>query len=454
MGKKTDPQLIKGYIFFCTVLVLAFLCFAAYKIQPYKSGAEYRGLKDYSEQDGTALVSLTINDFPITINTFAAGSQYETAWLTTETETTFTFGTFEACRFWLNGIEVFPGQSVLLKIDSISDANLIPIRIVDNRSDYDRTVYLRTLPTALPTIYVKAYHNEEQMLSPLLCAVGSYIVKYDCFGNVLFYRLSANAVDFQSVLTDNGKRYTFLERVTGETNGANGGYKAVVMNEHYQVIDIIDSITLNGETFPLYKNGFQMISDGDYILTAAVPTVLYPDAASEPEALLGDRSIVYYLARRSGGEILWTWDSAKVPVVPQEDVEESVDGEYRDNLCFSDLVYSKTVGKIAVSFDHAEEPVILDATRGVEISSDTALRDKETYKKQSNMNLRAEYQTQHSMAWAQMDENGAYLLVSYADVDRMIGSVYDMRTNRLLEDLILSRNYEEIYFDKITFDAA
>ena len=443
---------LKKRIYFGTVLFLLLICIAAYKIQPYKSGAEYRsGLKDYSEQDGTAQVNLTINDFPITINTFAPDSEYETAWLTTETETAITVGPFAACRIWINGIEVMPEQSISLNVESISNTGRIPIRILDDRSDYDRTVYLRTLPAALSAISVESYGKETASLSPLLCSVGNYIVKFDSSGSVLYYRFVGNAVDFQSVVTKSGKRYTYLESVASEATEEYGSYKAVVMDEHFKVIDIVENITVNGESFPLCKNGFHMLNDGDYVLAAAVPTVRYPEPNSVSGELTGDRVIQYHLERRQNGGTIWSWDSSEVKNVPKSN-DPAYNGVYRDDLIFSDLVYDEMERRIMVAFEHAERPVILNIENGIEIAAEDDMIGTEIPYRSFDMDLSAAIETPFPVAWAQLDTTGQYLLVSYAEHDGIAGSVYDMRSRRLLEDIVFPAGLKDAYWDKFVFD--
>lgn len=444
-------MLLKKRIYFGTVLVLLLICIAAYKIQPYKSGAEYRILKDYSEQDGTSQVNLTVNDFPITINTFAPDSEYEVAWLTTETETEVTIGSFAACRIWLNGIEVMPEQSILLKVDNISNADRIPIRILDDRSDYDRTVYLRTLPAALSAVSIESYGEENVPLPPLLCSVGNYIMKFDSNGNIMYYRLVGSAVDFQSVVTSSGKKYTYLERVTGAVKEEYDSYKAVVMDEHYHVIDVIENIIVNGESFPLCKNGFHMLSDGDYVLAAAVPVVLYPESDLASGELEGDRVIQYHLERHQNGGTIWSWDSSEVRSIPNQN-ESSNDSIYRDDLVFSDLGYDEVEGRIAVAFEHAV--VILNADNGTEIAIGDGIIGEEISCETFGMDLSTALEIPLPAAWAQLDAPGRYLLVSYAEHNGIAGSVYDMHSKRLLEDIAFPAGLEDAFWDKFMFDDA
>lgn len=348
---------------------LVLITIAAY-LQPYKAGKEYRELKDYSETMGTQTIAFTINDYDLLVDTYADKAIYEAGWLTTEQETVLTVGEFSGCAVTVNGIPVESGGSVSFWLDTLSKDTLIPIQIVDERTDWVHGFSIRTLPLNIPQFDFPVSSDEE---GAFCFSIENYLIKMNHRGEILYYRVSMGASDFQQV-NQNGKvRYTFCEAVDEliVSDPAQGAYKGVVMDEKYQVIDIIETTLLSKDEakgYRLCEYGFEYIDDGHYIVATAYPSCVsnIPDTVKHNN--LGVRVVANRVQEIKNGEIIWSWDT-----IDNQELYEygDLDKDYYNNRSlYADYAYLNDIainGKdqtVVCSFQNLNAIVFLDRKTG------------------------------------------------------------------------------------------
>lgn len=329
-------------------IILCGLVFASIFIQPYKSGAEYRGLKDYSEDDGTAMIPLKVNDFELTLNTHAPETAYDVGWLTTEQDTVISIGEFRAERVWINEREIKSGETISLRLDSLNRQENIVVKIQDDRSDWVRQIYIRTIPENFPDLEVDHYASIEDADHTYCFAIGDFLVKMDTSGNIVYYRASVGATQFRPYYNEKKAcvRYSFLEQTGQNPLTSMPEYKAVIMDEKYNVIDIIDGAKRSGqedEFIPLTVGGFFYIEDGHYLIAAANPTVVYNIPDKLPHEPMGAHIIENFVQEIKDGVPVWTWESAQHPELYLESNQEFLERgkEYIDYAHLSGVFYTK-----------------------------------------------------------------------------------------------------------------
>lgn len=357
-------------------IILCGLVFASIFIQPYKSGAEYRLLKDYSEEDGTVMIPLKVNDFELTLDTHAPETAYDVGWLTTEQDTVISIGEFHAERVWINDREIKSGETISLRLESLNSQENIVVKIQDNRTDWVRQLYIRTLPLDFPDIEAAYYTISEDMDNEYCFALDNFLVKMDSRGNIVYYRVSNGATQFrQHYSQEKGcVRYSFLELTNQDPLTLMPSYKAVVMDENYNVIDIVSGLQKSGQpdtSIPLAQNGFCYIEDEHYLIAANNPTIVYNIPDGIPHEPMGTHVIASIVQEIENGASIWEWNSVHCPELYLESDQDYLDftKSYIDYAHLSGLSYTMD-GTVLIAFEHLNAVIsILSKGKEWEISA-------------------------------------------------------------------------------------
>lgn len=367
----------KREVILCLTLLLLALCYAlSIYAQPYKSGKELRGLKDYSEVSATSSLTFYINDVPVTIDAYQTEVSYDVPWLTCEEETTIRMGDFVGYELTVQGQSLGSGESMTIRLNELSADQPIAITTVETRYDIVRTNYLRTLPQVLTDM--KAVYTTENSKNSYLFSKGDYLVKMDSSGNVLYYRLSSQPCDFRSVSDGENDRYVFLEYTGQQEFSGNHMYKGVLMDSHYQVLDIVDGFE---DQKGLVANGFEYLSDYHYIIASEQAAWVNNLPAAVPHDLNGVRVIENIVQEIQNGESLWVWKSTE----ESELYENSTFGNdfyntevlFADYVHISDLELSPQGDEVLCTMKHQEAVLCIPRTNPA--TADICYLDTEAY---------------------------------------------------------------------------
>lgn len=251
---------------------------------------------------------------------------------------------------------LFTGEIVLDKIDK--DTN-IKIEIVDG--DDDREYGIRTLPQDFPSVYFEPdndvdngvfyYTNfypttraDYQKEIPEERQFGSYVVKYDSKGSVLFYQKSAERelVGFnrwEDDVTDEKGYYYFSE--TSEDGFGHRSYRRgeyVILDDNYREINRVKPLKTelhNIDDLKTEMHDFVVLGKDHYILSDYVP-----------RDHNGVTVIDTYLQEQLNGEVIWEWSSKDVPlfsdvynndpatfeVIPSSEGTAAIDGIHTNSI--------------------------------------------------------------------------------------------------------------------------
>lgn len=327
--KETRNRLI---LFGCIIAVLILTGIAIFS-QPYKAGSDHYFIGDYEESSapvdyGTQYVNVSVNDFTFTIDSYADGAVYDTAWLTTEYDTVVTLGEFSGCNVWVNGMEVQPNSAVSFRVEQLTKDSYIDLKFSSINAASERSIKIRTLNSTFPDyqVYSNSEQNEDFCFS---IPDSNYIAKMDRNGNVLFYRLGAGASNFTQHNVDGKIRYSYMETTGGSLAEYSGykAYKGVVLNEQYNVIDIVERtlpVDDGRDIFGLCADGFEYIDDSHY-LTAS----LYSDYC-EPTSSGNYRVAVTRIQEIDQGSVVWNKDIYDPDMADYIKLSEPTDEETTD----------------------------------------------------------------------------------------------------------------------------
>lgn len=320
MKKETRNRII----LFAAIIAVLILSAIAIFSQPKYAGSESYGFFEYEDlADSTQYLNVTVNDFTIAMDTYVDGTIYDTAWLTTEYDTTITVGDFSGYRVYINSQEVAPGGTVSFRLDRLSKDSYIDVQTYSESGLPRRTMKIRTLNSSFPdmTTYNASNDNTDICYSIPDC---NYIAKSDHSGNVIFYRLGTGISCFRQYNVGGKIRYSFMEQ-TGTVfpdSSDDKCYQAVVMDEKYSVIDIITSTISEDGSYSngLCYDGFSYIDDFNYITASRYAA--YKESTSEGSY----RAAFTRVQNLLNGSAAWTKDYCSVSELnPAELVLESGD---------------------------------------------------------------------------------------------------------------------------------
>ena len=226
-------------------------------------------------------------------------------------------------RLTRNGNQ-FSGEIVLEKI---SHDDNIELKVFDG--DDDRTYLVRTLPEEFPTInfenttqvdkdlfyYTNFYPTtavDYRKNIPEEKQFGSYVVKFDHQGNVVFYQRNKEAelVNFnrwEDDITGEKGYYYFVETKTpgfGHRSYKRGEY--VILDDNFQEIDRVKpqkTMQHNTDDLKTEMHDFVFLEKGHYIMSDYVP-----------REHNGSTVIDTYLQEQVDGEVVWEWSSNADPL--------------------------------------------------------------------------------------------------------------------------------------------
>lgn len=286
------------------LLLVIMLLLCVFFSGPGKKYTNWEIQKDYLERNAPESFLLTVNGVELTIPTNQPGLTVDAGWLTTEHETKFCIGDFSAMSLWINGISVNPGSQIALQLDSLNSNAPIVLHIKDERTDWERDVFIRTLPLIISDISRVAPCTYEASERYYYFSLDNFLVKMNPNGETVYYRYGKHAKGFHpSPDSAPEKKYGYLEAYSVQNEEQ---FKAVVLNENYGVTEIFE--TMNSlEGAPVSIRGFQILGDGSYLVWGTYERLTADFGQDTLERRVQETVIQIW----QEGQVIWEWDSAK-----------------------------------------------------------------------------------------------------------------------------------------------
>lgn len=213
----------------------------------------------------------------------------------------------------INGTEYSNGSDYKLVVDKLSTDIKLDLSITNVTSGEVLSSYIATLPkssiigdvtsnNAPNGFYYLSYNNS--------------IFKLSTTGEVVYYKLVNNANLFNRTEVNGTVYYSYLEEIVSSEFAdvdATGSLRsqAIVMDEHYQEIDVVKSIiaTETVGALPLDNHQFRIIDLGHYVISAYNEKVVY----NIPDFEDGISVYETIIQEVKDGDLLFNWESSLHP---------------------------------------------------------------------------------------------------------------------------------------------
>ncbi len=266
--------------------------------------------EEYAADPETDVRYITINGHETAIDCFAPTLTWIDAdEMRTEVSNTFTFGDFSGYMVWLEGQEVSEGDTVELNLSSLSQAEGLELIVYAPETGVVCHYYIRTLHADFNS-YVYSNGAEEGYY---YYTSGDTIYKMDTDGNVVYYKSdSFSLINFRQTIVDGVTYYSYLEAYPlGTSDVTASQYKGVVMNDQYEVIDVIEQLSTDAgmpDNCILDSHEFMVLGEGHYIIGSYV----YQEVDNVPTDISADGTSYVQAAvvqEIKDGELVFQWCS-------------------------------------------------------------------------------------------------------------------------------------------------
>lgn len=304
------------------IVALVILCLAALTVF-FKGASMYRNthqkLNDilaYTAPNTNAVpgtnVTLLVNDMPVKISLNSSDVVYDCPTLNTEFDTVISTDNTKH-KITVNDQPLKDGTCTL-KLDAINSENRITIDI--DGTDY----YLRTLPDEFPPVTAMGQSSKNGYY---YTTMGSYVVKFDSKGQVVFYRRAnaTNAGPFRRYELDGEVVYAYLESRSSDTHiPLSGiGYRQtalIMLNEQYKKIDEVPYMADTEKVpadYPLENHDYLILGKNHYILTTYTGKRVNNIPSDVAGSEYGANVVACIFQEIKDGECIFEWDSTDHP---------------------------------------------------------------------------------------------------------------------------------------------
>ncbi|MFI3260052.1 MAG: aryl-sulfate sulfotransferase [Rikenellaceae bacterium] len=267
----------------------------------------------------------------------------------------------------INGVEYANGSNYQLMVDELSSQIRLDFCIENRSSGEVLTSYIATLPQSSIVGEVTSNNPPEGFY---YLAYANAIFKLSTLGEVVYYKLVNNANLFNRTEIDGVVYYSYLEETFSsefedvDDTGSRRS-QAVVMDEHYQEIDVVGNIiaTETVGALPLDNHQFHIIDLGHYLISAYNEKVVYnipnlEDGVSVYETIIQEIK---------DGELIFNWESSLHPEFYDlfDYREFSYDSVIPfDYLHFNSVMIDPSDGNFVVSFRALSSIIKMDRESG------------------------------------------------------------------------------------------
>ncbi len=209
----------------------------------------------------------------------------------------------------IDGVEYENGENYQLNVDELSTDIDLAIKIKNEQSGEILTSHLATLPQSHMIGDVVVNDPESGFY---YLAYNNSIFKMSTAGEVVYYKMVNDVTYFNRTEVDGVVYYSYLEEIFSDefdNVDLTGSLRcqAVVMDEHYQEIDVVKAIiaTDGVDALPLDNHQFEIIDLGHYIVSAYNEKMVY----NIPGYSDGVNVIEAVIQEIKDGELLFNWQS-------------------------------------------------------------------------------------------------------------------------------------------------
>lgn len=285
-------------------------------------------------------LKIYVNNEPIEIALNEPGSSYDCFTLNTEFETTIT--TEDTSHEITINEQAMTDGPYSLTLDSIGADKKVTLNV--NGYPY----YLRTLPEDFPQLTPQGESCKDGYY---YTTMGSYVVKFDSKGQVVFYRKAnaTNAGPFRRNEIDGEVIYSYLEGQDPSPHVALSGIgyrttKLVMLDEHYQKLEEVPYMVATDkvpENYPLENHDYQILGKDHYILTTYVGKKVNNIPSSLEGSEYGANVVACIFQEVKDGECIFEWDSTDHPELYEASLEA---GDYTNtSRMWSDYVHFNAI---------------------------------------------------------------------------------------------------------------
>lgn len=326
MNKKKKIGLVIALALLCVVSVFAFLkAFSMYrnthrKLDDIITLSSTKASSAPETQTSKGSLTLFVNQEPVVLTLDGSGAEYDCFTLNTEFETIITTKD-NTHEILINGVPM-DNQVASLKLDSISAADRITVTV--DGQEY----YLRTLPEDFPDLTPLGESSKDGYF---YTTMGTFVVKFDKKGQVVFYRRASatNAGPFRRTEVDGEVLYSYLEgRSSKEHPFLTGiGYRTtalIILNEQYQKIDEVPYMAETEKVpanYPLENHDYLILGKDHYILTTYVGKKVNNIPASLDGSEYGANVVACIFQEIKDGKCIFEWDSTDHPELYEASLE-------------------------------------------------------------------------------------------------------------------------------------
>lgn len=299
--------------------------------------------------------------------------------LTTEFPIEFSFEVPTGYTIKINN-QIIDENVINYQIDEINAMNNT-IEIVFQNDGGSINVHMQTLPFDYPMVSTVGEGVEPGVY---YYAANGYLTKMNEKGEIIYYQKEAlkngegtDVVDFKQIITESGKkRYCFGRRAYTNNLPTYQAYEWVIMDENYNVINIISTMSLseNINNLVMHDNhDILLIDDNHYIEAAYVHERVYniPKEVGIYEYGANVQAVV--IQEVMDGEVIWTWNSTDYPelygmctddLTNDTDLYANYTDSWSDYAHLNSFVIDPKDGNLVCSFRHFDAIIEINRSSG------------------------------------------------------------------------------------------
>lgn len=326
----------------------------------------------------TQFISLSLNECPLTLDSYANGAVYDAATLSRDKPNRIDIGGYEGYTIYVNDVELQPESGAEFELPQLSLDQKITVKYVEQETGAERVNYINTLPGGFTGYKILSDNPGEGCY---YFNLDNYVYKMNTNGEVLYWRVCGGADgvpggnDFKRTEVDGKVYYSFLYGGGSEEYRFLDGVKygrmqAFVVDENYRFYDNVAFLVPYediGVNCSIENHQFTVLGERHYLLTSYVGKRVYNIPDKVPHASGGVRVTAAVIQEVKDGQVVFHWDSTDYPELyelnPGADYFNKTD-YWTDYAHMNSVALDPRDGNLVVSFAKLNTVVKLDCSAG------------------------------------------------------------------------------------------
>lgn len=262
-------------------------------------------------------MELNVNGLPVFIDLNLDGTWYDLQQMTTEFAMPICVGALNGYQLYIDGVQVEPNSMTEVKLEKLDKLSGISIKLVQTGTGNEKYYYIRGLHQNAPSFTTLGEGSGDGYY---YFTNSNFLFKMNSKGDIVYYRQDDNAVDFKCTEVDGKRFYSYLSLINNVKNpqltSTYATSKAVIMNEQYQVIDIVNFLSTEQgmpEMFSLESHEFSVLGEGHYLLSAYVGKLVHNVPEDAGSHGFGSKVLASVFQEIKDGKLVFQWDSTEHP---------------------------------------------------------------------------------------------------------------------------------------------